>query len=78
LGYLKQRQLQLVCGKLELSKCGTKEILSRSILQRLNAILDGVVRDRKDQGQMQDLTFRNSEIEQIAKRVDVVCQSAKL
>jgi hypothetical protein len=25
LGYLTQRQLQLVCGKFELSKCGTKE-----------------------------------------------------
>jgi hypothetical protein len=50
LRYLTQRQLQLVCGKFELSKCGTKEILTRSILQRLNAILDGAVRDRKDQG----------------------------
>jgi hypothetical protein len=26
---------------------------------------------------MQDLTFRNSEIEQIAKRVDVVCKAPK-
>jgi hypothetical protein len=50
LGYLTQRQLQLVCGKFELSKFGTKEKLTCSILQRLNAILDGVVRDRKDQG----------------------------
>jgi hypothetical protein len=74
LGYLTQRQLQIVCGKFEPSKCGTKEKLTRLILQRLNDILDGVVRDRKDQGQMQDLTFRNSEIEQIAKRVDVVCK----
>jgi hypothetical protein len=74
LGYLTQRQLLLVCGKFELSKCGTKDKLTRSILQRLNAILDGVVRDRKDQGQIKDLTFRNSESEQIAKRVDVVCK----
>jgi hypothetical protein len=77
LGYLTQRQLQLVCGKFELSKCGTKEKLTRSILRRLNTILDGVVRDRKDQGQMQDLTDKNSEIEQIAKRVDVVCKVSK-
>jgi hypothetical protein len=74
LGYLTQRQLQLVCNKFELSKCGTKEKLTRSILQRLNVILDDVVRGRKGQGQLQDQTSREFEIAHIAKRVDVVCK----
>jgi hypothetical protein len=66
--------LQVVCAQFELPKCGANKKLTRSIVRKVNSVLDKQVLGRCAQGQLQEKATRDFEITEISTRVDVYCK----